>query len=153
MVIQFRFNMDRRGQWGLKQLEVERLRTSKRAVSASIDWALKEQADGIKVFGAEKSFEIGQFEVESAVKQTASRKVFELKLEHGPYHVDYSRNGQYLALCGEGGHLAMIRWRDFRVISEQHIGGDHEWVFDAIFAADESMLCVAQREGVYVVSF
>ena len=30
MVIQFRFNMDRRGQWGLKQLEVERLRTSKR---------------------------------------------------------------------------------------------------------------------------
>lgn len=108
-------------------------------------------AGSIRVFGAEKSFEIGQEAMAEAVDLNTAAKIFSLDLpEHGPYRIDYTRNGQYLALCGARGHLSIIRWKDFRLVSETYFARDSDYVHAVKFAMNESMLCVAQREGVYV---
>merc|ERR1719204_2372743 len=102
------------------------------------------------MLGAEKSFEISMETIADSVNLQTAKKIFALELDHGAYHIDYTRNGQYLALCGERGHLSIIRWQDFRVISEEHLAPDSDWIHDVVFAANESMLCVAHREGVHV---
>merc|ERR1719474_2500392 len=148
----FNFNLNRSQQASLRQLEVARIKKAKKKLTETITKTMEEEQGGMMLIGAEKSYEVEQRIIEDEVNLQSAKKVFELDLDLGGYHVDYTRNGQYLALCGERGHLAIIRWKDFRVISEQNlaVNGADDWIHDAVFAGNESMLCVAQREGVYV---
>ena len=43
-----------------------------------------------------------------------------------------------------------MRWQDFRLISEEYLPIDSDYIYDIKFAMNESMLCCAQREAVYV---
>lgn len=131
----------------LREIEIRKIQAAKRQLAKSITSTMNDKKGGITVFGTEKSYELQQSEIEDVVNPQTAKNVFELDLEHGAYHVDYTRNGQYLALCGQRGHLSIIRWKDHRLISEQYLNAKREWVHDAIFAGNESMLCVAQREG------
>lgn len=52
----------------------------------------------------------------------AARKAFDLTLnELGPYSVDFSHSGKYLAMAGEKGHLAVLDWQQSRLISEVQV--------------------------------
>jgi U3 small nucleolar RNA-associated protein 7 len=45
--------------------------------------------------------------------------MLDLKLEKlGPYTFDYSRNGRYLLLGGERGHVALIDWHRNKLMTE-----------------------------------
>ena len=112
---------------------------------------MNEKSGGISTIGTEKTFEIDQELISNSVNLNTSKKIFELNLnDHGGYKIDYTRNGQYLALCGQKGHLSIIRWKDFRLISEEYFTINSDYIHDIKFAMNESMLCVAQREGVYI---
>lgn len=39
----------------------------------------------------------------------------------GPYVVDYTLSGRYLALAGRKGHLAIMDWKQARLITELQV--------------------------------
>jgi len=145
------FGLNQKEQQRLKTRELHKIKRQKRQITRAITQTMNESRGSISVSGTEKTFEISQGEMHDLVNLNTAKKIFELNLpEHGPYKIDYTRNGQYLALCGAKGHLSIIRWKDFRLISEEYFSVDADYIHDIKFAMNESMLCCAQREGVYV---
>ena len=143
--------MDEKNQNLLKRQEINRIKKAKAQITKQISKTMNEQIGGIRTEGAEKTFEIDQNLIANSVNLNTSKKIFELNLdEHGPYKIDYTRNGQYLALCRAKGHISIIRWKDFRLISEEYFPVNSDYIHDVKFAFNESMLCCAQREAVYV---
>ena len=72
--------------------------------------------------------------------------MFDLKLEHGPYRIAYSQNGQHLLLGGRKGHLAMLEWKRKDLVCEFSA---KERVRDVAFLQSRSMFAVAQKEYLY----
>lgn len=60
-----------------------------------------------------------QDEVVQAAEVGAARKVFDLSLtELGPYSLDFTRSGRFLALAGRKGHLAVMDWQRGKLVTE-----------------------------------
>merc|ERR1711971_212280 len=94
------FGLDKNKQHQLQKLELHRIKKSKKAMTKSITSTMNDSVGGISTFGAEKTFEIDQELIGDSVNLNTSKKIFSLDLdEYGPYKIDYTRNGQYLALC------------------------------------------------------
>ena len=54
-----------------------------------------------------------------AVDINAARKAFDLSLPTlGPYSVDFTPNGRDLLIGGRKGHIAMIGWWDYKLVTE-----------------------------------
>eukprot|EP01084_Bolivina_argentea_P119335 211605_1 len=145
------FGLNRKQQQQLQKIEINRIKKTKKEMTKTISKTMNQAPGKIKTFGTEKTFEITQDLIGDLVDNNTSKKIFDLDLqEHAPYKIDYTSNGQYLALCGQKGHLSIIRWSDFRLISEEYFDITTDYIHDVKFAFNESMLCVAQREGVYI---
>lgn len=64
-----------------------------------------------------------QVDIVGQVEVGAARKVFDLSLtELGPYSLDFTRSGRYMAIAGRAGHLALMEWQKGRLISEVQVG-------------------------------
>ena len=143
--------MDKKHQTQLQKQEISKIKKSKKAMTRAISQTMNERVGGIIPDKTEKTFEIDQNVIGESVNLNTAKKIFSLDLdEYGPYLIDYTRNGQYLALCGANGHLSILRWQDFRLISEEYFNKNSDYIYDIKFAMNESMLCCAQREAVYV---
>ena len=60
----------------------------------------------------EKStYHIKQRDILANVDVATATKHFNLELDHGPYFLDYSRNGRHLLIGGKDGHLAAFDWQ------------------------------------------
>ena len=68
-------------------------------------------------------------------------------MENGPYHLDYTRNGKYLLLAGEKGHISIMDWKDKSLLSEFSV---KERVRDACWLHNETLLAIAQKKRVYI---
>ncbi|ETO26012.1 U3 snoRNP-associated protein Utp7 [Reticulomyxa filosa] len=142
----------------LLRMEVKKIAHDKRALRTMIEETTSTQVGGIVPTGSEKTFELSQSDIKSHVNLNTAKKHFDLKLEgHAPYRLSYTRNGSYLCLGGSKGHLAILRWKDFRLISEEYFGSidnttfkTGDYIFDVQFCMNESMLACAQREAVYI---
>ncbi|CAK9781522.1 WD40 repeat-like protein [Cutaneotrichosporon oleaginosum] len=96
----------------------------------------------------ERTWRVGQDEIVQAVGVSSARKRFDLKLENmGPYKVDYTRNGRYLAIASAKGHVATFDWQAGRLLSETQL---REAVRDVKFLQNESFFAVAQKKYVYI---
>lgn len=73
--------------------------------------------------------------------------VFDLDLAHGPYHVDYTRNGRYLLMGGKKGHIAMMDWKEKSLITEFSV---HEKIRDVKFLQNEKLFAIAQQKYTYI---
>ncbi len=47
--------------------------------------------------------------------------MFDLKLEFGPYYIDYTRNGQQLLIAGKKGQVALLDWKSKTLKNEFHL--------------------------------
>ena len=53
-----------------------------------------------------------QTQIKKSVDVESAEKAFELNLpQFGPYTIDYTRNGRFVALGGRKGHVAAIDWQ------------------------------------------
>lgn len=104
----------------------------------------------------EKTYEIKQKDLKELVDMNTAKKVFyfyikkqifDLKLNLGPYHTAYTRNGQYFAIGGKKGHVAIIDSHHNKLITEFQT---RELIRDIVFLQDFSLLAVAQKKKIYV---
>lgn len=147
---QISFGLNRKNQHQLQRMHIQGIRRSKKQMLKSIQKTMNNAPGSITVTGAEKTFEITQSEIAHNIDHNTNKKIFNLDLtEYGSYKICYTSNGQYLALGGNAGHLAIIRWKDFRLLSEEYFNND-DYINDICFAFNESMICTAQRTGVYI---
>lgn len=60
-----------------------------------------------------------QEDIVREVETGAAAKVFDLSLpELGPYSMDFTRSGKHVALAGRKGHLAVLDWKQARLVTE-----------------------------------
>lgn len=53
------------------------------------------------------------------VETGAAAKAFDLSLPQlGPYSLDFTRSGKHVALAGRKGHLAVLDWKQARLVTE-----------------------------------
>lgn len=96
----------------------------------------------------ERTWGISQERLLEQVPLQAAKKRFSLKLEGGPYNLDYSRNGRSLLIAGRRqGHVAAIEWESGKLHCELAL---EETVRDAKWLQGESMFAVAQRRYTYI---
>jgi U3 small nucleolar RNA-associated protein 7 len=98
--------------------------------------------------GLESTWKVKQADIEEQVDLVTASKMFTLNMpKHGPYSFEYSRNGRYLLLGGEKGHVALIDWHKNKLLCEMHLG---ENVRHVCFLHNETMFAVAQKKNVYI---
>lgn len=96
----------------------------------------------------DKTWRLSQKTIADNVDERTRRKMFDLSLPtFGPYHHAYTRNGKHLLLAGAKGHLSLMNWSNFSLVSELHV---KETVRDACFLHNETMYAVAQKKYVYI---
>lgn len=70
-----------------------------------------------------------------------------MKLDFGPYSIDYTQNGQILGLAGEKGHCAIFDWKKKTLKCEFNV---KESIRDIKFLLDENLYALAQKKYVYL---
>ncbi|KAK9841569.1 hypothetical protein WJX74_008074 [Apatococcus lobatus] len=112
------------------------------------DWLLPSTAGGLEAEGMERTWRFKQDEVVQAAEVGAARKVFDLSLtELGPYSLDFTRSGRFLALAGRKGHLAVMDWQRGKLVTEIQV---KETTRDIQFLHNESFFATAQRKYAYI---
>eukprot|EP00803_Ostreobium_quekettii_P011459 evm.model.scf_1059.7 EVM.evm.TU.scf_1059.7 scf_1059:44553-46181(-) len=117
--------------------------------AAAVDEWLKPSASGcIETEGNEKTWRVTQREIVEEVEVGAARKAFDLRLEDlGPYKVDFTRNGRFMAIAGRKGHLAEFDWQSGKLRCEVQV---RETTRDIKFLHNELFWAVAQKQYVYI---
>jgi len=111
-------------------------------------WLLPSTPGAIEVEGDERTWRIKQDEIMKAVDINAARKAFDLSLPTlGPYSVDFTPNGRDLLIGGRKGHVAMIRWSDYKLVTEVQL---KETVRDVKFLHNGQFFACAQRKYAYI---
>ncbi len=69
-----------------------------------------------------KTKDVTQFELKKHVDVRTAYNSFSLALDHfGPYTCRYTRNGKFLLLGGEKGHVALLDWKKKKLVTETHV--------------------------------
>ncbi|CAK5274216.1 unnamed protein product [Mycena citricolor] len=95
----------------------------------------------------ERSWRVGQAEIETEAGAEASRGRKEWYLDGGPYRCRYSRNGRHLAIAGSLGHVSTFDWQTGTMHSELQL---QETCRDITFLHDHSHFAVAQKKYVFI---
>ena len=100
---------------------------------------------------AEKTYILRQESIAECIDHESARKYFHLKLPtYGPYYMTYSPNGNFLALVGHRGHLATIRWKNFKLHGERQLGENCRAIH---FLHDQQFFAVAQQKYTHVYTY
>eukprot|EP00271_Cylindrocystis_brebissonii_P014424 TRINITY_DN35779_c0_g1_i1.p1 TRINITY_DN35779_c0_g1~~TRINITY_DN35779_c0_g1_i1.p1 ORF type:complete len:565 (+),score=178.30 TRINITY_DN35779_c0_g1_i1:273-1967(+) len=119
------------------------------AAAKAEKWLLPSEAGLLEAEGVERTPNFQQEAIVGAVGLASGRRAFDLKLppELGPYCLDYTRNGRFLLLGGQKGHLSLLDWqRHFPVLEIQV----KEKVRAVRFLHNEMFFAAAQKKYVYI---
>jgi len=137
---------DRKLKSKLEKREKNFKNASEQAARAEI--LLAEEAGFLEAEGMEKTYKFSQRDIANSTEISSASKFFELKLDtFGPYKINYTRNGRFLLIGGQKGHLAAIDWNSKKLGCEFHV---QETVRDVKWLHQETMFAVAQKKNVYI---
>ncbi|KAH8275910.1 hypothetical protein KR044_006352 [Drosophila immigrans] len=114
--------------------------------AARTELLLQETAGQLEADEEETTASYRQAEIVANVDLQSASKHFELKLEHGPYSMRYTKNGRHLLLGGRRGHVAALDWVTKKLHCEFSV---QESVEDVQWLHVPTMYAVAQKEWVY----
>ncbi|OVA17891.1 WD40 repeat [Macleaya cordata] len=98
--------------------------------------------------GLEKPWRAKQPSIVHEVDILSSRKAFDIVLpELGPYTVDYTSSGRYMAVAGRKGHLAIMDMKSMDLVKELQV---RETVRDVVFLHNELYFAAAQKKYPYI---
>ncbi|KAM3963414.1 WD repeat-containing protein 46 [Aphomia sociella] len=115
--------------------------------SARAEILLTEETGFLDVGQDRKTTAITQKIIADNIDIAAATKIFDLKLDFGPYTAKYSRNGRHLLVGGKKGHLAAFDWVTKKLHCEINV---MESIHDISWLHVETMLAVAQKEWLYI---
>ncbi|KAH9914178.1 BING4CT-domain-containing protein [Epithele typhae] len=119
-----------------------------RRLAKDTDLLLMEDAGALQVeTEIEKTWRVGQSDIEKVAGEQASRGRQEWKLDGGPYCTRYTRNGRHIALVGKKGHVATFDWQAGTLHTELQL---RETCRDITFLQDHSHFAVAQKQYVFI---
>ncbi|XP_046845313.1 probable U3 small nucleolar RNA-associated protein 7 [Xenia sp. Carnegie-2017] len=109
---------------------------------------LLEEPGYLEAEGCEKTYHFKQSDIVKTVDISTANKHFELNLEtFAPYNINYTRDGRYLLLGGQKGHLTAFDWKNKKLKCEFHV---QETVRDVRWLHVETMFAVAQKKNVFI---
>jgi len=109
---------------------------------------LEQEGDGYLVpeNENEKTLRVSQDFLAANLPKYNKDNIFNLDLPYGPYHIDYSLNGNKVLVAGEKGHLSMIDWKEKNLICELKVNEK----INCVKFLNGDMFAVAQRKRLYI---
>ena len=127
----------------------ERLfRDAQHGAAKADQWLLPATGGMLEAEGMEETWRFKQEDIAAAVERGSARQLLDLRLpELGPYRVSVTRNGRFLALAGQKGHLALVDRQKAVVHTEIQV---RETCRDVLFLHNEQYFAVAQKNYGYI---
>lgn len=98
--------------------------------------------------GLERTWRIKQESIAREVDISSSKNQYDLVLPVlGPYTIDYTSSGRYMAVAGRKGHMAIIDVKNLSAIKDFQV---RETVRDVAFLHNELFFAAAQKKYVYI---
>ncbi|KAJ0045126.1 hypothetical protein Pint_05930 [Pistacia integerrima] len=92
---------------------------SAKAAAKVEKWLLPSEGGYLEAEGIEKTWRIKQESIAREVDILSSRNQYDIVLpELGPYTMDFTASGRYMAAAGRKGHLAIVDMKNMNLIKE-----------------------------------
>ncbi|KAJ4840469.1 hypothetical protein Tsubulata_039817 [Turnera subulata] len=120
------------------------------AAAKAEKWLLTSSGGLLEAEGTEKTWRIKQEAIASEVDILSTKKQYDIVLpDLGPYTLDFTASGRYMAVAGRKGHLAIVDAKSMNLIKEMQVG---ETVRDIVFLHNELFFAAAQKKYPYIYS-
>ncbi|XP_031250648.1 probable U3 small nucleolar RNA-associated protein 7 [Pistacia vera] len=121
---------------------------SAKAAAKVEKWLLPSEGGYLEAEGIEKTWRIKQESIAREVDILSSRNQYDIVLpELGPYTMDFTASGRYMAAAGRKGHLAIVDMKNMNLIKEIQV---RETVRDVVFLHNELFFAAAQKKYPYI---
>ncbi|KAG4997922.1 hypothetical protein JHK82_028698 [Glycine max] len=116
---------------------------SAKAAAKAEKWLMPSEGGYLEAEGLEKTWRIKQEAIAHEVDISSSRKQYDIILpELGPYTLDFTSSGRYMAVSGRKGHLGIVDMINLSIIREFQV---RETVRDVAFLHNELFFAAAQK--------
>ncbi|OMP07639.1 hypothetical protein COLO4_07176 [Corchorus olitorius] len=121
---------------------------SAKAAAKIEKWLLPSESGFLEAEGIEKTWRIKQDSIANEVGILSTRNQYDIVLpELGPYTLDFTQNGRYMAAAGRKGHLAIVDMKTLNLTKEIQV---RETVRDVAFLHNELFFATAQKKYPYI---
>lgn len=124
---------------------------SAKAAAKAEKWLMPSEGGYLEAEGIEKTWRIKQEAIAREVDILSSKKQYDIVLpELGPYKLDFISSGQYMAVAGRKGHLAIVDMKTMGLIKEFQV---REKVHDVVFLHNAQFFAAAQKKYPYIYNW
>lgn len=121
---------------------------SAEAAAKAEKWLMPSEGGYLEAEGIEKTSRIRQESIAREVDISSSRNQYDIVLpDLGPYTLDFTSSGRYMAAAGRKGHLAIVDMKNLSLIKEIQV---RETVRDVVFLHNELFFAAAQKKYPYI---
>ena len=93
--------------------------------------------------------EVTQKAIKENVELQSQKKIFDLRLDTGPFRASYDHSGRYLYLAGQKGFYAQTDWKHGGLVCESSV---QEEVRDIVALHNKKLFAVARKSFSYIIS-
>ncbi|CAI9091236.1 OLC1v1026204C1 [Oldenlandia corymbosa var. corymbosa] len=132
------------------QLRVREDLNKKSAKAAALieKWLMPGGGGYLIAEGLEKTKRVLQEDLGEAVDILSRQKQYDIVLpEFGPYSLDFTSSGHYMALAGRKGHFVILDMKSMHIIRDFQV---RETVRDVVFLHNELFFAAAQKKYPYI---
>lgn len=134
-----------KGQLAVKE---ELFKRSAKAAANVEKWLMPSEGGFLETDGIEKTYRIKQESLGHEVDILSSKNQYDMVLpELGPYTLDFTPSGRYMALAGRKGHVGVLDVKNMSLIKEFQV---RETVRDVVFLHNELFFAAAQKKYPYI---
>ncbi|XP_061353423.1 probable U3 small nucleolar RNA-associated protein 7 [Gastrolobium bilobum] len=121
---------------------------SAKAAAKAEKWLMPSEGGYLEAEGIEKTWRIKQEAIAREVDILSSRNQYDIILPAlGPYTLDFTSSGRYMAVGGRKGHLGIVDMINLSLIKEFQV---RETVRDVVFLHNELFFAAAQKKYTYI---